>query len=134
MIKNKIVGHYLDGQLFKGITNDFFPGKDSFHLFSRDAQPESKAIELQMRGLKALFFVKEYDGNPDYHEKKDFDPSIPLIGRKIKTLFQDGELMVGTTNGYQPTRTGFFVVPADIKSNNERCFVMTSATQNITLI
>ncbi|MCX5849303.1 MAG: hypothetical protein NTW65_07620 [Deltaproteobacteria bacterium] len=134
MIQIKIVAHYQDGKLFKGVTNDFAPNKDAFHLVPMDAPPEGKPIELHINGLKGLFFVKDYFGNPDYHEKKDFDPSQLLVGRKIKVIFKDGELMVGTTNGYQPTRPGFFVVPADINSNNERCFVVTSATVEISLI
>lgn len=134
MTQNKIVAHYLSGKLFKGATNDFFPNKDSFHLASRDAQSEGKPVELNINGLKALFFVREYDGNPEYHERKEFDPSIPLTGRKIKAVFKDGELMVGTTNGYQPTRPGFFLIPADTNSNNERCFVITAATKIISFL
>jgi hypothetical protein len=134
MIQNKIVAHYLGGQLFKGVVNDFSPNKDKFHLLPREVQPGSKLAELPMTGLKALFFVKEYDGNPGYDEKKDFDPFKPLIGRKIKALFKDGELIVGTTNGYQPTRPGFFLIPADANSNNERCFVIASATREVSFI
>ncbi len=36
--------------------------------------------------------------------------------------------MVGTTQGYQPGRVGFFVAPADPHSNTERCFVIAAAT------
>ena len=134
MSQNKIVAHYLNGQLFKGVANDFFPTKELFHLAPMDAPPGSKPVELQITGLKALFFVKEYDGNPDYHETNEFDPSMPLVGRKIKVIFKDGELMVGTTNGYQPIRPGFFLIPADSNSNNERCYVITPATTEIMLI
>lgn len=134
MIQNKIVAHYEGGKLFKGVTNDFFPNKNLFHMVDRNARPEDKPFELQVSGLKGLFFVKDYDGNPEYNEKKDFDPSAPFTGRKIKVLFKDGELMVGTTNGYQPGRPGFFVIPADIHSNNERCFVVSSATREISFI
>ena len=134
MIQNKTVAHYEDGKLFKGVTNDFFPNKDIFHLMLMDAPLGSKPAELLVRGLKALFFVKDYQGNRDYHEKKDFDPALPLIGRKIKVLFKDGEMMVGTTNGYQATRPGFFLVPADQKSNNERCFVISSSTKQVSFI
>jgi hypothetical protein len=134
MIQNKTVAHYQGGKLFKGVTNDFFPNKDMFHLVPVEAVPGSRPVELLVNGLKALFFVKDYAGNPDYHEKKDFDPSLPLTGRKIKVLFKDGELMVGTTNGYQPTRPGFFLIPADPKSNNERCFVVAEATKEVSLL
>ena len=56
------------------------------------------------------------------------------MGRKISVLFQDGELMVGTTQGYQPDRSGFFIVPADSRSNIERCFVITKAAKEVKFI
>ncbi|HON59733.1 MAG TPA: hypothetical protein P5040_00375 [Smithella sp.] len=134
MTQNKTVAHYQDGKLLKGVTNDFFPNKDIFHLSPVNAPLGSKPIELTIRGLKALFFVKDYAGNPDYHEKKEFDPAVIAAGRKIKVLFKDGELMVGTTNGYQPSRPGFFLVPADPQSNNERCFVVTASTVDVSFL
>ncbi len=134
MIQNKIVVRYQDGRLMKGTTNDFFPSKDLFHLEATDALPGAKSLELRSTELKAVFFVKDFGGNSDYHDKKEFDPARSMLGRKIKVVFKDGELMVGTTHGYQPNRPGFFIIPADNQSNIERCFVVTSATQNVSFI
>lgn len=134
MIQNKIVVRYQDGRLVKGITNDFFPNKDLFHLESTDAPPGGKSLELHTTELKAVFFVKDFVGNSDYIDRKEFDPAKSLLGRKIKVVFKDGELMVGTTHGYQPDRPGFFIVPADNKSNIERCFVITSATRQVSFV
>jgi len=134
MIQNKIVAHYQNGNLYKGMSNDFIPNKDYFRMILKDARPGSPPVKLEIAGLKALFFVKKYDGNPSYNEKKDFDPRRLLTGRKIKALFKDGELMVGTTNVYKPNRQGFFLVPADENSNNNLCFVITSATQEVSFI
>jgi hypothetical protein len=134
MIQNKIVVRYQDGRLLKGITNDFFPNKNLFHLVLMDSPPGSNPLELHTVDLKAVFFVKEFSGKLNYDDKKEFDPTKPSVGRKIRVVFKDGELLVGTTNGYQPDRPGFFVVPADANSNIERCFVITSATQEVSLI
>ena len=134
MIQNKIVVHYKDGRLMKGITNDFFPNKDLFHLVLMNTAPGSTPLEVRVPELKAVFFVKEFGGNADYSDKKEFNPNKSLVGRKIKVVFKDGELMVGTTLGYQPDRSGFFVVPADSQSNIERCFVVTSATEEVSFI
>jgi len=41
---------------------------------------------------------------------------------------------VGTTQGYDSSRPGFFVVPADGESNNERIFVVRGATQQVSFI
>ena len=42
--------------------------------------------------------------------------------------------MVGTTRGYDAKRPGFFVVPVDTSGNNERCFVVASATSEVSLL
>jgi hypothetical protein len=124
----------MDGQLLKGVTSDFFPNKDVFHIMPAEASPGSKPMELSTHNLKAIFFVRGYEGNPDYKDKKEFDAEKAPAGRKIKVVFKDGELMVGTTNGYQPGRPGFFVVPADPNSNIERCYVLSAATQEVAFI
>ncbi|MFO7568156.1 MAG: hypothetical protein R6W75_00025 [Smithellaceae bacterium] len=134
MIQNKIVIRYADGRLLKGITNDFFPNKESFHVTPEGAAPGSKPPEIRIEDLKAVFFVKHFDGNPDYDDKKEFDSGKPVQGRKISVVFKDGELLIGTTTGYQPNRPGFFVNPADAQSNIERCFVVTKATSDVKLI
>jgi len=134
MIQNKIVVRYQDGNLMKGTTNDFFPNKDTFHLSPANALPGSKPLEVRIPSLKAVFFVKNFDGNREYNDNKEFDSTKPIVGRKIKVVFTDGELLVGTTHGYQPDRPGFFVVPADPQSNIERCFVVTSAVREVSFI
>jgi len=134
MIQNKIVVRYLDGHLVKGFTNDFLPNKDLFHLIPMDAPPGTKPLDVRISELKAVFFVKEFGGNPGYKDKQEFDPSKPVMGRKIQVTFKDGEIMLGTTQGYQPNRPGFFIVPADAQSNIERCFVVTAATQEVKFI
>ena len=75
--------------------------------------------------------VKDYEGDPEHVESKVFDPAHPPAGRKIKVVFEDGEILVGTTTGYQKGRPGFFLVPADVTSNMERCYVVTAATVGI---
>jgi hypothetical protein len=131
---NKVVAHYQDGHVLKGVTNDFLPAKDRFHLQPQDGTPGSKPAEVMVGELKALFFVKEFTGDPAHTRSQDFEAGKAPSGRKIRVEFKDGEVMVGTTQGYQPNRPGFFVIPADLHSNNERCFVVTSATRGVSFI
>jgi hypothetical protein len=121
----------MDGQMLKGITNDFFPNKETFHVSLVGSSPGDKPLQISVSDLKAIFFVKDFEGNSGYNEKKNFDPGTPILGRKISVLFKDGELMVGTTTGYQPNRAGFFVNPADPNSNAQRCFVVSKATSEV---
>ena len=131
---NQIVIRYQVDHIMKGVTNDFLPAKDRFHLIPFDSAPNSKPLEIVVADLKAIFFVKDFDGNAKNKEVKQFDPSKPAPGRKISVVFKDGEVIVGITQGYQPERPGFFVLPADGQSNNERCFVVASATREVTFL
>ena len=134
MIQNKIVIHYTDGRLEKGITTDFFPNKETFHVELPAAPQGSRPKEVHVATLKAVYFVKDFEGNPYYNDRQEFESGKNVPGRKIKVVFKDGEVMVGTTNGYQPDRPGFFIVPADEKSNTDRCFVVTRATSEVQFI
>jgi hypothetical protein len=132
---NKVVVRYADGHMIKGTTNDFFPGKDVFHVSVANAPVGEKPVEIYIiSGLKAVFFVKDFAGNPQHVKSNEFDPAHPPIGRRIKVVFKDSEVVVGTTTGYQPGRSGFFVIPADTGSNNERCYIITTFTKEISFI
>ena len=128
---NRVVAHYLDGHLLKGFTNDFLPAKDSFHL-AVEAQPAgTKPSEVKIGELKALFFVKTFAGDPSHHDVNDAAALKASPGRPIQVVFKDGETLVGTTQGYDRSRPGFFVVPIDPQSNNDRCFVVAAATADV---
>jgi hypothetical protein len=134
MIQNKIVVHYQDGRVMKGFTSDFMPNKDIFHLVPMDIPPGSLPLPVSVPESKAVFFVKDFKGNPQYQDKKEFDSTKPAMGRKIKVVFKDGELLAGTTQGYQPGRPGFFVFPVDQQSNIDRCFVVSAATKSVSFV
>jgi hypothetical protein len=125
MVTNKVVVRFKDNSVLKGKTSNFFPNKTFFHL----QQLDNELIEIQIEELKAIFFVKDFDGNKDHADA--YEDNIAGGGRKIKVQFQDGETVVGYTTGYSPDRPGFYLVPADLKGNNERVFVVKSATAKI---
>ncbi len=128
---NRIVVHYKNGNIVKGITHDFVPEKPKFHLVHQDGRIEDVDTEL----LKAVFFVKSYEGNKDYQDAKGFakiDP-IKFRGMKIKVTFFDNEVIYGATMGYNKNRKGFFIFPADPDSNNIRIYVVASAIKEVKL-
>ena len=133
-MKNKVVARYADGRMVKGSTSDFVPTKDVFHVADANAGPAAPPLRVQLSELKALFFVKDFAGSPKHTSTNDFVQGRPIAGRKIQVVFKDGETIVGTTQGYQPGRPGFFMVPADPDVNTERCYVVTAATKSVTLL
>ncbi len=130
MERIKVVVRYNDGKVLKGYTQDFFPNKDRFHLFLAD-QPSAEGIEISLRELKALFLVRDFAGNPKYKERKKYVEGEKISGRKLEITFLDGEVMVGSTLGYDPNRSGFFIFPADPQSNNVRVFILSSAVRRV---
>ena len=131
---NKVVARFSDGRMVKGSTSDFVPAKEFFHVAPADAAKGSKPTLVYVKDLKAIFFVKDFVGRPDYTPTNEFGNDKTLPGRKIKVVFADGETIVGTTQGYQPGRPGFFMIPADSAANIERCYVVSAATAEITLL
>ncbi len=133
-MNNKVVARFADGRVLKGSTGDFVPAKDAFHIAETGAARDTRPVNVQVKDLKAVFFVKDLSGEPARKKENEFDPSRPPGGRKIKVVFADGETIVGTTQGYQPGRPGFFMVPADAGANTERCYVVVAATKEVALL
>ena len=131
---HKIVARFTDGTLVKGTTADFFPNKETFHVSPEGAPDGDAPREISIHDLKGIFFVKDFGGDPQHVDNNEFDQGKPPVGRRIKVVFNDGEVLVGTTTGYQPGRQGFFVVPADAESNLERCFVIAEATSEVNFL
>ncbi|WP_291271915.1 hypothetical protein [Geothrix sp.] len=131
---NQVVARFLDGTTLKGQTSDFLPTKNLFHILLAGTGHGAKPQEVKVPDLKAVYFVRRLEGDPDHHKTNDFPPFAPTPGRKVQVTFKDGEVLVGTTQGYQPDRPGFFLLPADPRSNNERCFIVTTATQSVAFL
>lgn len=45
--------------------------------------------------------------------------------------FKDGEVLVGTTLGYDPHRSGFFIFPVDPQGNNLRVFAVVKSVAKV---
>jgi len=127
----KVVARYSNGTIIKGFTQDFSPNKDRFHLVPADKRPGG-TIEVVVSRLKAVFMVRDFQGNSEYHERKSFDKGESVSGLKLELTFADGEVLAGSALlGYDPKRQGNFLIPADQKSNNTRVFAVSSAVKNV---
>jgi len=136
MLGKKIVVKYNDGTIIKGYTTDFNPSKDIFHIYLVDEELETakdEKVEIKLDAIKAVFFVKSFQGNKDYKKVRTFEghSSGSLSQRKIIVIFKDGENFYGTTHSYSPERSGFFVFPIDEEDNNDRVFVPRSALEKV---
>jgi uncharacterized protein DUF6982/PilZ domain-containing protein len=125
-IGQKVIARFLDGRVVRGHTNDFNASKP--HLHMQDAGAGDPVI-IHLAQLKALFFVREFSGDPARVDRNEFQGAAH--GRKVEVTFQDGEVLVGTTLGFRGAEHPFFVQPADSGSNNVRVFVPPAATKQV---
>ena len=127
-MQNNVVAHFTDGRVIKGTSLDAQPGKPICHI-----KTDEGMIEVAFRDLKALYFVKDLNGNPGYRETTEPDAAdMRLRGsRQLKIKFRDGEEMVGLTTGDPKQRPYFFAMPVDEKSNNLRILVNRDAVRSI---
>jgi len=129
---NKVVVAFMDGRRLKGYVFDFSALKDTFNVLPADKPLQEHGIKVLLSDLKAVFFVKDFRGNPEYHDKAIVNEHIH--GRKIAVSFWDGETIVGKTEGYNPQKLGFFMVPGDPASNNIRVFVVNKNAQQVRFV
>ena len=128
-MSNKIVARYKDGRTVKGTGLDIDPGRPGFHVRT----PEGRTVEVQLKDLKALFFVRSLEGDSTHDENRTPDPQ-DLRGRGstlVRLTFEDGEVMVGLTIRYPPNRPFFYILPADPESNNLRMLVNRDAVASM---
>ena len=124
-----IVARFLNGKAVKGTTQDFLPNKATFHVYE-NGDEGSSALELSIDSLKAVFFVKSFEGQKDHVEEYSFEKTKGY-GRKCVVKFVDGEIITGYTSGYGASRPGFFLIPAEADSNNARVFIVNKAVADI---
>ena len=113
---------FLDGRRLKGYIFNFSAIRESFRLFPTEKATHESGTDVLMKDLKAIFFVKDFSGDPAFKELAE--PDAPQRGRKIDITFADGEKLTGVTDAYNKQKLGFFVFPTDARSNNIRIFVI----------
>mgnify|MGYP001614504703 CR=1 FL=1 len=135
----RVILRFLDGKMMKGIVKDLKLIDD--HLFIEDES--SQQLKVRLKELKAIFFVKSFDGNRSYNEKKNF-AGTPPASKRVFVKFKDGETMVGFIEGDMPWEKGFFLesikekgfhlIPVDEDSNNTKILVITTAVKDVAMI
>lgn len=131
-MENKVVVHRRDGTILKGVTHDFEPDRDVFHLLPGEGG--GVPLRVKIDDMKALFYVKDYMGNRDFVARRQFDDAH-RAARKAIVSFQDGEEIWGILGeGADDEGAGFYFFPADARDNNIRIFVIRAALKELRLV
>ena len=125
----KVVAHFIDHAVVKGTSMDVEPDQPRFHLRTEDQQ----TVEIDLEQLKALYFVSDFAGRPDYTESQEPKEGDSRLrgSHQVQMTFRDGEQLTALMNRYPPNRPFFFVLPMDPKSNNLRILVNRNAVTAI---
>jgi len=131
-LKNRVVAHFLDGSILKGTTQDFVPTRPHLHVVPVDGGTGRRVLQTE---LKALFFVKNLDGDPYRVDVPAFTggPVENAYGKKIAVRFPDGELICGYSLAYNSAKPGFFMATMEPRGNNERIYVVLSPGVTVTV-
>jgi uncharacterized protein DUF6982 len=142
----KVVAHLSNGELLKGYF-DSSVERDLEGLIRK--RMLSLPIEIPIRradsnqmvpvrrdALKALFFVKTFEGRKDYKEVKFFQAHPPLEGLWVQVTFRDGEVTEGVLHNtlHYLVEPGFFLKPPDPQSNNEFVYVLKGSLDDFRVL
>jgi hypothetical protein len=128
---SKIVVRYKNGKIVKGFTQNFFPNKPVFHVVPPEGGGPKEPLEVPMDQLKAVFFVRDFTGDRTFKERKQPAAGDKIQGRLIEVTCGDGEVIVGSTTGYDPKRSGFFLFPVDPRGNNVKAFIVSATLRKV---
>lgn len=120
-IIHRVVARFSDGRVLKGQQVEFSVTGSSF-LLRPLGKKKPEAVEL--KDLKAVYYVKTFDGRPFYRKVRGFLEPEQKGGQRVIVRFADGEELYGTTRMYSAADPGFFVYPSDPDSNSARIFVI----------
>ncbi len=146
MARLKIVAHLRTGKLLKGYVELPVP-TDSNGLVATVpiALPKQISVEatdtkhkhsINLTTLKALFFVKSFQGNPQYSEIKFFNGEPKIEGLWVHLTFSDNEKTEGIVHnsiGFL-TEPGFLMKPPDPNSNNQAVYVLKESLTHFRVV
>lgn len=140
--REKSVVRFANGRLLKGFLKEFSPQAAEVVL---EEVGTGACHTIRVDDLKAVFFVKSFEGDHDYRDKKVYGASRAR-GQRAFVKFRDGESLVGFLDGSVPwargfflsrresDARGFFLFPADTQVNNTKVFVVAAAVSDVTVV
>jgi hypothetical protein len=129
----KVVVRRLDHGLIKGfVDSTSYLRPNAIQMLDR----EGRTLLIPLAEIKAAFFVRDFDGNPQRSERKLFQSRPRLAGLWVQMTFKDKEVLEGLlpSNLVELGPEGFLVTPADLYSNNLKIFVPRTALNEINVL
>jgi hypothetical protein len=135
----KVILRFIDGKMLKGYIQDLKIAEEYLYL----EDESNHQLKVRLKELKAIFYVRKFEGERGHQEKKVFTGTRPGA-KRVFVKFKDGETIMGNMEGQIPWQRGFFlesmkekaftIVPVDESSNNTKILVVTTAVKDVAMI
>jgi hypothetical protein len=113
---HRVVVHTIEGQVLRGTLSEADLDAPEVPLAGTDGSTST----LPASRVKAIFFMLPQGGRPPVPE-----------GRRVRVTFADGRQVAGFSPDYRPGGPGFFMIPADTRTNTGRIWVYRSALRDV---
>src|SRR5689334_14230459 len=135
--KLKVVVHMGEKRLLKGFyydSQDIVSGRSIAGACPLPHHMELNLLEgdkelIDVNQAKAIFFVKEFSGQPEYSELRFFKGRPAYEGLWVRVRFSDNEVTEGLVHNSVNLFLcpGFLMKPPDPSSNNRIVYALKSA-------
>ncbi len=127
----KVVVRCLDGAVEAGFAAREKIGP-RFEILDREGKPKS----FEMAQVKAIFFVKDFAGDPEYQDIRFLTRKRGSDAVWVRATFSDGEVLEGRVeNNLQlVTAPGFYMWPSDAETNNDCAYVSKDALVDFSIL
>lgn len=127
--RQRLVVHTRKGEVAYGVCFAMNLHHESFKLdlMTQDGEPVGKTQAFNFRDLKAIFYVKSFDG--DFDRARQYPEQKPE-GGGIVVVFEDGEVLKGHTyQAWHEEAARFHLIPDEQDSNNISVLVERAAVK-----
>ena len=123
--RKRAVVRKLGKGLIKGFVDPNGCLASEIEVLDRDG----RLVRVPMSEIKAVFFVRDFDGNPGRAERKIFRSRPRLAGLWVRVTFKDSEVLEALlpNNLLEVDPRGYLVTSPDVYSNNLRIFIPRTA-------
>jgi hypothetical protein len=113
--EHRVIIHTHEGQVKRGTTRDPDVWGNAIAL-----EQSGQSEQVPTEQIKAIFFMKAAGGS-----------GSAASGQKIRVTLADGRQVLGFSTDFQSEAPGFFLVPADVRTNTSRIYLFRSAVEAI---
>jgi hypothetical protein len=125
----QVVLYYLDGEVRQGWLLSWNIETDGFHFLLRG--PRSKEAYIRFYELKAVAFVRDFDGELT---SRLLSPKAPRSGHRVRLFLADQEELTGYVLNWEDPGEKFYIFPDSMGDNVMLFLIEKSTIRNMVLL